>query len=67
MVPIIAMGLSTVFEDYRWSPLAIAGAVLSLGGMLLALARRRRPTRRLAAANLIADVMAELGFERLGK
>jgi drug/metabolite transporter (DMT)-like permease len=44
MVPIIAMSLSTLFEDYRWSPLAIAGAVLSLGGMLLALARRRRPT-----------------------
>jgi drug/metabolite transporter (DMT)-like permease len=44
MVPIIAMGLSTLFEGYRWSPLAIAGAVLSLGGMLLALAGRRRPT-----------------------
>ena len=44
MVPIIAMSLSTAFEGYRWSPLAIAGAVLSLGGMLLALAGRRRPT-----------------------
>lgn len=44
LVPVIAMSLSTVFEDYRWSPLAIAGAALSLGGMLLALARRRRPT-----------------------
>lgn len=44
MVPIIAMSLSTLFEGYRWSPLAIAGAVLSLGGMLLALAGRRRPT-----------------------
>ncbi len=43
MVPIIAMSLSTLFEDYRWSTLAIAGAVLSLGGMLLALAGRRRP------------------------
>ena len=44
LVPIIAMSLSTVFEAYRWSPLAVAGAVLSLGGMLLALAGRRRPT-----------------------
>ena len=44
MVPIIAMSLSTLFEGYRWSPLAIAGATLSLGGMLLALAGRRRPT-----------------------
>jgi drug/metabolite transporter (DMT)-like permease len=44
LVPIIAMSLSTIFEGYRWSPLAIAGATLSLGGMLLALAGRRRPT-----------------------
>ena len=44
LVPVIAMSLSTVFENYQWSPLAIAGAALSLGGMLLALARRRRPT-----------------------
>lgn len=43
LVPVIAMSLSTIFEGYRWSPLAIAGAALSLGGMLLALARRRRP------------------------
>jgi drug/metabolite transporter (DMT)-like permease len=44
LVPIIAMSLSTLFEAYRWSPLAVAGALLSLGGMLFALARRRRPT-----------------------
>ena len=44
LVPVIAMSLSTMFEDYQWSPLAIGGAALSLGGMLLALARRRRPT-----------------------
>ncbi len=44
MVPIIAMALSTAFEGYRWSPLAIAGAFLALGGMLLALTGRRKPT-----------------------
>ena len=44
MVPIIAMSLSTLFEGYRWSALAIAGGILALGGMLLALAGRRRPT-----------------------
>ncbi len=44
LVPIIAMSLSTVFENYRWSPLAMAGAALSLGGMLLVLVGRRRPT-----------------------
>jgi len=40
MVPIIAMALSTVFEGYRWSLLAGAGAVLALGGMLVALGGR---------------------------
>lgn len=43
MVPIIAMSLSTLFEGYRWSLLAAAGGVLALGGVLLALAGRRRP------------------------
>jgi drug/metabolite transporter (DMT)-like permease len=43
IVPIIAMALSTGFEGYRWTALSIAGAALALGGMLLALAGRRRP------------------------
>ena len=37
LVPVIAMGLSTVFENYRWSLLAAAGGLLALGGMLVAL------------------------------
>jgi drug/metabolite transporter (DMT)-like permease len=37
LVPIIAMGFSTVLEGYRWTPLAITGAVLALTGMLGAL------------------------------
>lgn len=40
MVPIIAMALSTAFEGYRWSGLAGAGALLALGGMLVALGGR---------------------------
>jgi len=40
MVPIIAMALSTIFEGYRWSGLAGAGAGLALGGMLVALGGR---------------------------
>lgn len=43
MVPIVAMALSTAFEGYRWSLLAACGAGLAIGGMLLALAGRRRP------------------------
>ena len=41
LVPIIAMGFSTALEGYRWTPLAIAGAILALGGMLGALTRGR--------------------------
>jgi drug/metabolite transporter (DMT)-like permease len=41
LVPIIAMGFSTALEGYRWTPIAITGAVLALGGMLGALTRER--------------------------
>lgn len=41
IVPIIAMGFSTWLEHYRWTPLAIAGALLALGGMAGALSRGR--------------------------
>ena len=41
LVPIIAMGLSTWLEGYRWTWLAAAGAVLALSGMLGALSRPR--------------------------
>jgi len=41
IVPIIAMAFSTALEGYRWTPLAVAGAFLALGGMLGALTRGR--------------------------
>lgn len=44
VVPVIAMLLSTLFEDYRWSPLAGAGAALALAGLVVAL-KARRPNR----------------------
>jgi drug/metabolite transporter (DMT)-like permease len=37
LIPILAMGLSTLIEDYRWSTLAAAGGVLALAGMVIAL------------------------------
>lgn len=43
IVPIIAMGFSTWLEHYRWTGLAMAGAVLALGGMAAALRRDRPP------------------------
>jgi drug/metabolite transporter (DMT)-like permease len=44
IVPVIAMLLSTIFEGYRWSLLAGAGAVLAMIGLVIAL-RARRPNR----------------------
>ena len=40
-VPVVAMALSTVFEHYRWSLLAGAGAALALLGLLIALSSPR--------------------------
>jgi drug/metabolite transporter (DMT)-like permease len=45
LVPIIAMLLSTLFEGYRWSTLAIAGSVVALIGLVIAL-RARSPSRK---------------------
>lgn len=44
LVPVIAMLLSTIFEGYRWSTLAIFGAALAVAGLVIAL-RARRPVR----------------------
>jgi drug/metabolite transporter (DMT)-like permease len=41
IVPVIAMTLSTLFEGYRWTPLAAAGGALALAGLAIAL--RSRP------------------------
>jgi drug/metabolite transporter (DMT)-like permease len=41
IIPIIAMGFSTALEGYRWSPLAITGALLAIGGMIGALRREK--------------------------
>ena len=39
-VPVIAMGLSTLFEHYRWSGLAAGGSLLALCGLVIALSGR---------------------------
>ncbi len=44
LVPVVAMLLSTLFEGYRWSWLAGAGAVLAMLGLVVAL-RARNPSR----------------------
>ncbi|MFM9935617.1 MAG: DMT family transporter [Novosphingobium sp.] len=44
LVPVVAMLLSTVFEDYRWSLLAVTGSALAMIGLVVAL-RARSPSR----------------------
>jgi drug/metabolite transporter (DMT)-like permease len=41
LTPVIAMGLSTLFEGYRWSLAAVFGALLVLIGLLVALSARK--------------------------
>ncbi|WP_428028296.1 DMT family transporter [Altererythrobacter sp.] len=40
LVVVIAMFISTLLEGYRWTPLAIAGGLLAMLGMILALRAR---------------------------
>jgi drug/metabolite transporter (DMT)-like permease len=37
LVPIVAMTFSTIYEDYRWSTTAMAGGLLALLGLFIAL------------------------------
>ncbi len=44
LVPILAMMLSTLFEGYRWSALALAGGAIALAGLVIALRSRAAAT-----------------------
>lgn len=46
IVPITAMLLSTLFEDYRWTMLTMGGAALGLFGLLIAMQARKPRTPR---------------------
>lgn len=41
IIPVIAMLFSTLFEDYRWTWLALAGGAVAMAGMLVALSARK--------------------------
>lgn len=43
LIPIIAMALSTVFEGYHWTAFAIAGSVLALLGLVIAMRAKAAP------------------------
>ena len=41
LFPLVALGISTVFEGYQWTPASLAGVALILCGNFFILARRR--------------------------
>lgn len=43
LVPVVAMGISTIFEGYQWSGLTMGGAGLAVLGMVVALRGRALP------------------------
>ncbi len=45
LFPIVALGLSTLLEHYRWTPLAGAGVALVLLGNVVVLMRRKLPVK----------------------
>jgi drug/metabolite transporter (DMT)-like permease len=44
LIPIVAMAISTFAENYRWSAFAVAGGLLALSGLVIALGSRRPAT-----------------------
>lgn len=48
IVPVVAMVLSTLFEGFVWGPLPIAGAAVTLVGMVVAMRGRATPPPRRA-------------------
>jgi drug/metabolite transporter (DMT)-like permease len=48
VVPIVAMFLSTLFEGFVWGPLPVAGAIVTLAGMVVAMRGRAAPPPRRA-------------------
>jgi len=52
LIPIIAMGISTLVEGYRWAPLSIAGGLTALVGLVIAVAKR--PERPSVSGNMVS-------------
>lgn len=46
LVPVVAMGISTLLEGYVWSGLAMAGGMLAMVGLVIALRGRHAPLAR---------------------
>ena len=62
--PIVAMIVSTLFEGYRWSPLAAFGVVLAMAGNWLALKPARRPVASAPRASTSPDAAPAVATPR---
>jgi drug/metabolite transporter (DMT)-like permease len=49
LIPFIAMAVSTLLEDYRWTGWAVAGALLTIAGLVIAIRARAVPAGVAAA------------------
>jgi drug/metabolite transporter (DMT)-like permease len=54
LIPLVAMLISTLFEGYRWSPLAIAGGGVAALGLVIAINARKPPPPELAEQEAIS-------------
>jgi drug/metabolite transporter (DMT)-like permease len=54
LIPLIAMLVSTLFEHYRWSALAIAGGAVAMVGLVIALRSRKPPEPDVAEQEAIS-------------
>jgi hypothetical protein len=41
MIPFVAIGLSTIFEDYQWTTIAASGFILAVLGNYLVMRKQR--------------------------
>jgi drug/metabolite transporter (DMT)-like permease len=62
--PVVAMVVSTLFEGYRWTPLAAFGVMLAMAGNWLALKPARRPTATPARASVSAEAASHVARGR---
>jgi drug/metabolite transporter (DMT)-like permease len=53
LFPLVALNVSAWFEGYRWTPLALLGVALVLGGNLLVFSRRTRAPTPVAASRVL--------------
>ena len=51
LYPVVALAISTIFEDYRWTAIAAVGIILTLGGNWLILSGRTKSTGNTKGTN----------------